>query len=73
MTFYVSEVIALHSFAKAERLNAKSRTSAKRCATRYQMFQDTVLYLGRAIDSRGFIVEPLAVKKGNKWTNLTNF
>ena len=70
MTFYVSEVIALHSFAKAERLNAKSRTSAKRCATRYQMFQDTVLYLGRAVDSNGFIVQPIAVKKGNKWVDL---
>ena len=70
MTFYVSEVIALHSFAKAERLNAKSRTSAKRCATRYQMFQDTGLYLGRAVDSNGFIVQPIAVKKGNKWVDL---
>ena len=70
MEYYVSEVAGLHSFAKAERLNAKSLTSAKRKASSYQMFLGTVLYLGRAVDSRGFIVEPIAVKKGNKWTNL---
>ena len=70
MEYYVSEVTALHSFAKAVKLNAKNLTSAKRCASRYQLFQDTILYLGRTVDSRGFIVEPLAVKKGNKWTNL---
>ena len=70
MTFYVSEVAGLHSFAKAERFSAKSRTSAKRCATRYQMFQDTVLYLGMAVNDKGFIIEPIAVKKGNKWIDL---
>ena len=73
MTYYVSEVTNPHSFAKAERLNAKNLASAKRKASSYQMFLGTILYLGRAIDSRGFIVEPLAIKKGNKWTNLTNF
>ena len=70
MLYYVSEVAGLHSFAKAERFSAKSRTSAKRCATRYQMFQDTVLYLGRAVDSNGFIIQPIAVKRGNKWVDL---
>ena len=70
MMWYVSEVASPHSFAKAERISAKSRTSAKRSASRYQMFLGTVLYLGRAIDSRGFIVEPISVKKGNKWLDL---
>ena len=70
MEYYVSEVTGLHSFAKAERLNAKSLSSAKRCASKYQLFQDTVLYLGEAVDSNGFIVEPIAVKKGNKWIDL---
>ena len=70
MKYYVAEVAGLHSFAKAEGLNAKSRTSAKRCATRYQLFQDTVLYLGKAVDSNGFIINPIAVKKGNKWIDL---
>ena len=70
MEYYVSEVAGLHSFAKAERFSAKSRTSAKRCATRYQMFLGTVLYLGREVDSNGFIVNPVAVKKGNRWTDL---
>ena len=68
--YYVAEVATLHSFAKAEKITATSLASAKRLASRYQMFQDTVLYLGRAIDSNGFIIEPIAVKKGNKWTNL---
>ena len=68
--YYVAEVARLHSLAKAEQLNAKSRTSAKRCASRYQMFQDTVLYLGETIDSSGYIVDPIAVKKDNKWIDL---
>ena len=70
MVYYVSEVTGLHSFAKAERLNARSLASAKRVASRYQMFLGTILYLGRAIDSDGFIIEPIAVKKGNKWIDL---
>ena len=70
MTYYVAEVARLHSFAKAEKINAKSLTSAKRSASRYQMFIGTILYLGRAIDSNGFIIEPIAIKKGDKWTDL---
>ena len=70
MVYYVAEVAGLHSFAKADRIEAKSLASAKRLASRYQIFQGTVLYLGRAVNSNGFIVEPIAVKKGNKWTNL---
>ena len=70
MEYYVSEVAGLHSFAKAKRINAKSRKGAKISASRYQMFLDTVLYLGRAVDSNGFIIEPIAVKKVNKWTDL---
>ena len=70
MFYYVSEVARPHSFAKAVKLNAKNLTSAKRCASRYQIFQDTVLYLGKAVDSRGFIVEPLAIKRGKKWIDL---
>ena len=70
MTYYVSEVMNTHSFVKAARLNAKSRTSAKRSASRYQMFQDTVLYLGREVDNNGFIIDPIAVKRGNKWVDL---
>ena len=67
MTYYVAEVAGLHSFAKAEKISAKSLASAKRSASRYQMFLGTILYLGRAVDSNGFIIEPIAVKKGNKW------
>ena len=70
MEYYVSEVARLHSFAKAAKINAKSLASAKRLASRYQMFLGTVLYLGEAVDSNGFIVDPIAVKRGNKWTNL---
>ena len=68
--YYVSEVAKPRSFAKAERINALSRTSAKRCASRYQLFQNTILYLGEAVDSNGFIVDPIAVKRGNKWIDL---
>ena len=70
MEYYVSEVAGLHSFAKAERITASRLASAKRLASRYQMFQDTVLYLGRAVDSNGFIINPIAVKKDNKWIDL---
>ena len=68
--YYVSEVAGLHSFAKAEKINTTSLASAKRLASRYQMFLGTVLYLGRAVDNNGFIIEPIAVKKVNKWTDL---
>ena len=70
MIYYVAEVAGLHSFPKAERINAKGLTSAKRSASRYQMFQGTVLYLGMAVDNNGFIIDPIAVKKGNKWVDL---
>ena len=71
MMYYVAEVEGLHSFAKAEKINAKRRSSAKRSASRYhQMFIGTILYLGKAIDSNGFIIEPIAVKKGDKWLDL---
>ena len=70
MTYYVAEVAGLHSFAKAEKIEAKSCSSAKRKASRYQMFQGTVLYLGRTVNDSGFIVDPIAVKKGNKWIDL---
>ena len=70
MMYYVAEVARLHSFAKAERIEAKSLTEAKRRASRCQMFLGTVLYLGRTVDSNGFIIEPVAVKKGNRWIDL---
>ena len=70
MFYYVSEVANPHSFAKAERLNAKNLASAKRSASRYQMFLGTVLYLGREVNDNGFIINPVAVKKGNKWLDL---
>ena len=70
MMYYVAEVARLHSFAKAERIEAKSLASAKRLASRYQLFQGTVLYLGKTVDSNGFIIEPIAVKKGNRWVDL---
>ena len=70
MTYYVSEVARLHSFAKAYQITAKSRTIAKRKATRYRTFLGTILYLGRTVDSNGFIIEPIAIKKGNRWIDL---
>ena len=70
MFYYVAEVARPHIFAKAEKIKAKSLTSAKRSASRYQMFQDTVLYIGEGVNSDGFIINPIAVKKGNKWINL---
>lgn len=70
MNYFVMEVAGLHSFAKAEKITAKNLASAKRSASRYQMFLDTVLYLGKAVNNDGFIVEPLSVKKGNKWIDL---
>ena len=72
MTYFVSEVGRLHSFSRAERITAKNLTIAKRKASRYKMFLSTVLYLGRTVDSNGFISEPIAVKKGHKWVDLDN-
>ena len=70
MTYYIAEVARVHSFATAVRIEAKNLTNAKRKASRYQMFLGTILYLGRTVDSNGFIIEPIAVKKGSKWIDL---
>ena len=70
MIYYVAEVTSPHSFAKAYKMRAKSRTIAKRKASRYRTFLGTILYLGRAVDSNDFITEPIAVKRGNRWIDL---
>ena len=70
MVYYVSEVAGLYSFTKAEKINARSLTSAKRAASKYQMFQNTVIYIGKEVDNKGFIRNPIAVKRGGKWLNL---
>lgn len=71
MNYFVMEVAGLHSFAKAEKITAKNLASAKRSASRYhQIFLGTVLYLGKAVNNDGFIVEPIAIKRGNSWIDL---
>ena len=64
MRYYVMEVQNVGAFAKAEAFEAKSCASAKRAASRKQVFQGTVLYLGTEVDSNGFVRNPIAVKEG---------
>ncbi len=67
MKFYVAELQNVHAYAQAERIEAKSLTSAMRVATRNQCFYGTALKVGDAVDSRGFIKHSLAVKVDGKW------
>lgn len=67
MKFYVAELMNVHAYAQAERIEAKNLTSAMRIAARNQCFHGTVLKVGDVVDSRGFIKHALAVKVDGKW------
>ena len=49
------EVQGINAYAKAEKFTATNWASAKRAASRRQSFYGTVLYLGIARDSNGFV------------------
>ena len=68
--WYVMETADRGGKTKAESFKAKSLTSAKRTASRRQMFEGTVLYLGADIDDNGFVSNPLSIKRGGKWTDI---
>lgn len=65
--WYVMEVQNIGAFAKAEAFEAKSLASAKRAASRRQVFQGTVLYLGAEVDGNGFVINPIAIKERGEW------
>ena len=70
MRYYVMEVQNAGAFAKAEAFEAKSLASAKRTASRKQVFQGTVLYLGTEVDGNGFVRNPFPSKReksGARW------
>lgn len=67
MKYFVMETQSLGAFAKAEAFEAKSLAGAKRAASRRQVFQGTVLCLGKEVDGNGFVRNPIAVKEGREW------
>ncbi len=67
MKFYVAELTNVHARAQAERIEAKSLTSAMRVAARNQCFHGTALKVGNEVDNHGFIKKPLAVKVDGQW------
>lgn len=60
--YYFTEVENLNSYRQAERIKADSITSAKRIASRHQVFKNTWLKLGLSTDNNGFIKNLIAVK-----------
>lgn len=45
----------------------KNITSAKRAASRRQIFQGTCLFLSTEIDQSGRLIRPVAIKKDGGW------
>lgn len=67
---YVMEVTNENSFREAEELSAKTLREAKIEAANKQCFYGTVLEIGTAIDSEGFLIPSsvIAYRKGEgKW------
>ena len=70
MKYYVAELSNKNSYAKAEVIEAKSLTSAKRIASRNQVFYGTVMEIGYDVNEDGFILKPIAQKIDGKWIDL---
>jgi hypothetical protein len=66
-TYYIAELQNRNSYRKAEKIDAKTLTAAKRVATRRQAFQGTVLEIGTTVNSQGFILNPIAVRENGRW------
>ena len=69
--YYFAEISRLYSFSQAEQLKANSLSEAKREAIRKKCFFDTVLVIGRATTSEGFILweDVIAYCIKGKWIN----
>jgi len=72
-TYYISETQNGNSIRKAEKIEAKNLTSAKRTATRNQIYQGTVLSIYRNIGENGFGFNLVTSKNTsfantNRWT-----
>ena len=66
-TYYIAELQNRNSYREAEKTDVETLKEAKRMALREQVFQGTVMAIGTAVDSRGFILEPVAVHENGKW------
>lgn len=67
MVFYVSECLNTNSLRRAKMIYAKNLNIAKMIASKIQTFQNTVLIIGTNVNEDGFILEPVTIKKDNKW------
>ena len=64
-TYYIAELQHRNSFCKAEKIDAKNLMAAKRKASRQQVFQGTVLEIGKTVNSQGIILNPIAVREND--------
>lgn len=77
-TYYVAELLNRGSYRKAEKIKAKNLTSAKRTASRNQLYQGTTLVIFFGIDDDGFGEGELCRKetgygKSNKWSDTYDY
>ncbi len=71
MYYYYAEISRLYSYRQAEQLKANSLSQAKREASRKRCFYGTVLVIGKATTSEGFILweDVIAYRINGKWIN----
>lgn len=65
--WYMMEVENINSFTNSKELKATNPTSAKREASRKQVFCGTVLYVGTKIDENGWVRDAEFMKKDGEW------
>lgn len=71
-TYYYIETLPKCGYKSREAVQLKSNTliSAKREATRKQLFKNTILFIGTEINSDGFLINAIALKENNTWSSL---
>lgn len=72
--YFYAEISRLYSYRQAEQLKANSLSQAKREASRKRCFYGTVLVIGKATTSEGFILwkDVIAYRINGKWINREN-
>ena len=70
MKYYVAEVQNIGSFRKADEIEARDLTEAKRKASRMQFFEGTVLEIGDSVDENGFLTNYICCKVNGKWQEV---
>ena len=68
--YYIMETTP-GGYREAKKIHATSLTSAKRAASRGQVFYGTELLIGLSVDENGFVRNPIAIKEvGRAWEDI---